>query len=133
MASQVRGGSKPPLFSMALLLGWLVPGAGHLLSRHPVRAALLFVCILGMFAAGLAMQGKIYQPNTDDPLGTLGFIGDLGSGLLYFVSNALGWGRSAAQTVTADYGKVFIVVAGLLNFTAAVDAHNLRIGRKAAL
>jgi len=33
---------------------------------------------------------------------------------------------------TADYGTKFIVVSGLLNFIAAVDAHNLSIGRKAA-
>ena len=40
-------------------------------------------------------------------------------------------GNIAVQTVTADYGTKFIVVAGLLNFISAVDAHNLRIGRKA--
>jgi hypothetical protein len=32
--------------------------------------------------------------------------------------------------VTADYGTKFIVVAGLLNVIAAVDAHNIKIGRK---
>jgi hypothetical protein len=30
----------------------------------------------------------------------------------------------------ADYGTKFIVVAALLNVIAAVDAHNLRTGRK---
>jgi hypothetical protein len=34
------------------------------------------------------------------------------------------------QVTTADYGTKFIVVAGLLNVIAAVDAHNLRTGRK---
>ncbi len=82
-----------------------------------------------MFALGLAMQGKLYT-SAQDILGMLGMAGDLGSGLLYFVGRALGLGAQPVQTTVADYGKVFIVVAGLLNIIAAVDAHNLRTGRK---
>jgi hypothetical protein len=114
----------------ALLLGWLIPGAGHLLTRHWVRAALLFVSITAMFALGLGMQAKLYAPNTGDPLDMLGFVGDLGSGLLYLVGSLLDLGHNVVQTATGDYGTKFVVVAGLLNFISAVDAHNLRIGRK---
>jgi hypothetical protein len=95
-----------------------------------VRALLLFVAITLMFALGLAMQGKVYVPNTGDPLEILGFCGDVGSGILYFIARALSLGAPTVQLVTADYGTKFVVVAGLLNFIAAVDAHNLRIGRK---
>ncbi|HEY0785872.1 MAG TPA: DUF6677 family protein [Acidobacteriaceae bacterium] len=132
MPDPIQRGGKHAAFSFALILGWLVPGAGHLLTRHWVRALLLFLSITTMFWLGLSMQGKLYQPNTDDPLGMLGFVGDLGSGLLYLVGNVLGLGRAAVQIATADYGTKFVVVAGLLNFIAAVDAHNLRIGRKPA-
>ena len=114
----------------ALILGWLVPGAGHLLTRHWIRALLLFVAITLMFALGLAMQAKVYMPNTGDPLDMLGFAGDLGTGLLYFIARVFSLGQSTVQLATADYGTKFVVVAGLLNFIAAVDAHNLRIGRK---
>jgi len=82
-----------------------------------------------MFAIGLAMQGKLYT-SAQDILGMLGMAGDLGSGLLYFVGRASGWGGQPEQTTVADYGTKFIVVAGLLNIIAAVDAHNLRTGRK---
>ena len=122
--------AKSPLFSTALLLGWLVPGAGHLLSRRWVRAGLLFAAIGLMFILGLLMQGKLYVPNPGDPLVFLGFIGDLGSGLLYIGGRLFGAGQTPVQVVTADYGTKFIVVAGLLNVIAAVDAHNIRIGRK---
>jgi hypothetical protein len=114
----------------ALILGWLVPGAGHLLTRHWIRALLLFVAITTMFSLGLAMQAKVYVPNTGDPLDMLGFAGDVGTGLLYFIARIFSLGQSTVQLVTADYGTKFVVVAGLLNFVAAVDAHNLRIGRK---
>ena len=114
----------------ALILGWLVPGAGHLLTRHWIRAAVLFLAITAMFFLGIAMQAKVYVPNTGDPLDMLGFAGDLGTGLLYVVARVFSLGQSTVQLVTADYGTKFVVVAGLLNFVAAVDAHNLRIGRK---
>jgi len=114
---------------LPLIAGWLVPGAGHFVVRKPIRGALLAVSIISMFALGLAMQGKLYT-SAQDILGLLGMAGDFGSGLLYFVSRALGLGAQPVQTTVADYGRVFIVVAGLLNIIAAVDAHNLRTGRK---
>ena len=114
---------------LPLIVGWLVPGGGHFLQGKWVRGALLAVSIISMFALGLAMQGKLYT-SAEDILGILGMAGDLGSGLLYIVSRAAGLGTQPTQTTIADYGKVFIVVAGLLNIIAAVDAHNLRTGRK---
>lgn len=86
--------------------------------------------ILGMFVMGIAMQGKIYG-GAHDILDLLGLAGDLGNGLLYIVSRVVGLGADQVQVTTGDYGTRFIVVAGLLNVIAAVDAHNLRTGRKA--
>lgn len=114
----------------ALLLGWLIPGAGHLITGRWVRALLLFVSITAMFGLGLGMLGHLYLPNTGNPLDILGFIGDLGNGLLYFGARLLGAGTTVTTVVSEGYGTEFLVVAGLLNFIAAVDAHNLRIGRK---
>lgn len=122
--------ARSPLFSVALLAGWLIPGAGHLFSRRWARGGLLFAAITLMFVLGLLMQGKLYVANTGDPLTMLGFLGDLGSGLLYIGGQLFGAGQSPVQVVTADYGTKFIVVAGLLNVIAAVDAHNIKIGRK---
>ena len=121
--------SKQGFVYLPLIAGWLVPGAGHFLLRKWGRGALLSVSILGMFVLGLAMQGKVYS-NAHDILDILGLAGDLGSGLLYFGSRILGLGVDQVQLTTADYGTRFIVVAGLLNVIAAVDAHNLRTGRK---
>jgi len=114
---------------LPLIAGWLVPGAGHFLLRKWGRGALLGASILAMFALGLAMQGTLYA-GAHDVLDILGLAGDLGNGLLYILSRMLGLGTVQAQTTTADYGTRFIVVAGLLNVIAAVDAHNLRTGRK---
>jgi hypothetical protein len=114
---------------LPLIAGWLFPGAGHFLQRKWIRGALLAVSIILMFALGLAMQGKLYT-STQDILEMLGMAGDLGTGALYFIGRAAGWGGQPVQTTVADYGTKFIEVAGLLNIIAAVDAHNLRTGRK---
>jgi hypothetical protein len=133
MASRAQTPAQPQtqgfLYS-ALLLGWLIPGAGHLVTRHWIRSVLVFLSITLMFSLGLAMQAKVYSPGTGDPLDVLGFCADLGTGVLYFIARVFSLGQPTVQLVTADYGTKFVVVAGLLNFIAAVDAHNLRIGRK---
>ncbi len=93
------------------------------------RGALLCASILGMFLMGLAMKGKLYT-GAQDILDMLGFVGDLGTGLLFFFGRVLGLGTDQVTVTLGDYGTKFIVVAGLLNVIAAVDAHNLRTGRK---
>src|SRR5580693_5745553 len=93
--------------ALVLLAGWLVPGAGHLLLGKWIRASLLAVSIICMFAIGIALNGKVYTPNTGDPLDMLGFAGDIGSGLLYGLARLMAWGAVADQTAVQDYGKVF--------------------------
>lgn len=114
---------------LPLIAGWLIPGAGHFLLRKWGRGALLAISIISMFAIGLAMQGKLYA-NAHDILEFLCLLGDLGSGLLYIVGRSTGLGADYVQLTVADWGSRFIVVAGLLNIIAAVDAHNIRTGRK---
>lgn len=114
---------------LPLIAGWLVPGAGHFLLRKWGRGALLFAAIVGMFVSGLLMQGKLYT-GVADVLDILRLAGDLGTGLLFVACRALGLGADQVMVTTGDYGTMFIVVAGLLNVIAAVDAHRLRTGRK---
>ncbi len=125
------GAAEQGFVYLPLIAGWLVPGAGHFLLRKWGRGALLAASIVCMFALGLAMHGKLYS-GASDILDLLGLVGDLGNGILYFAGRILGLGADPVQVTTADYGTKFIVVAGLLNVIAAVDAHNLRTGRKAS-
>jgi hypothetical protein len=116
--------------SVVLFAGWLVPGAGHLLLGKWMRALLLLISIVTMFSIGIGLQGKIYVPSSGDPLDILGFAGDLGAGALYLLARVFDLGHASVVTAFADYGTKFIVVAGLLNLVAAVDAHSLANGRK---
>lgn len=127
------GQSAQPLTAMVVIapaVGWLIPGAGHLAQKRWIRGLLLLVCIVAMYVLGLKMDGHVYQPNSGEVLDILGFVGDVGAGGLYIVSRALDYGQGMIQHATADYGTKFIIVAGLLNFIAAVDAYHIAIGKK---
>lgn len=131
-APQSAATVRSPVPLLALIAGWLIPGAGHLLIAKPIRAALLFLSIVGMFTVGIALQGKIYAPNTGDLLDILGFVGQLGSGILFGLAHLFDWGQPAVTNALGDYGTKFIVVSGLLNIVSAIDAHSLANGRKAS-
>jgi hypothetical protein len=122
-----------PVSMMAVLapaVGWLIPGAGHLMQKRWIRGGLLFVSIVALFLLGLAMQGRIYKANGGDILDMLGFIGDFGAGALYILTLVNDWGQGAIAFATADYGTKFMIVAGLLNFIAVADAYHIAIGKK---
>ena len=129
-AAKSGAAASGPMTIIAPLAGWFLPGAGHIIQRRYFRGLLLMLTVFIMFFAGLGMQGKVYAFNTGDLLDILGFVGDIGSGLLYFIARAMDWGAGNIHRAVADYGTKFIVVAGLLNIIASVDAYHIAIGKK---
>jgi Family of unknown function (DUF6677) len=122
-----------PVTAMSVLapaIGWLIPGSGHLIQRRWIRGLLLMASIIIMFVIGLMLEGHVYQPNGGDILDMLGFVGDVGAGGLYILSQAMGWGHNAISHATADYGTKYLIVAGLLNFISVADAYHIAIGKK---
>jgi TM2 domain-containing membrane protein YozV len=126
----------PPLSAWvpAVALGWIVPGGGHFLLKRRGRGALLLLSVTGMFVCGLLMRGAMFQPQSGDLLtiiiNTGGFIGDMCSGILYFLSVWLGYNQADVAGHVHDYGTKFLVTAGLLNVLAMVDAFEIAAGRK---
>jgi uncharacterized protein DUF6677 len=132
-AAQKETHKEVPITGKSILagvVGWAFPGAGHLMLGRFGRGIALMVSICTMFVLGLFMQGKVYSPNTGDILDMLGFVGDVGTGFLYVLAQSMNWGRAAISIASADYGTKFIIVAGLLNVMAAVDAHHIALGKK---
>jgi hypothetical protein len=138
MANQTTAKSKvaepaQPASAMSVIapaLGWLIPGAGHIIQKRWIRGVLLFVSVATLFVLGLLMQGHIYKANGGDILDMLGFVGDLGAGGMYIVTLAMNGGQGAIAFAIADYGTKFMIVAGLLNFIAVADAYHIAIGKK---
>ena len=61
-------------------------------------------------------------------------IANLGSGILYLVCWFLGFGfaddPTHAALATYEYGNTFLLIAGLLNYLAMLDAFDISAGRK---
>jgi hypothetical protein len=128
-----KNAAAPEVSTISILapaIGWLIPGAGHLIQKRLIRGVLLLASIGAMFILGLMMNGRVYKPNGGDILDILGFVGDIGAGGFYIIARAMELGGGPAARATADYGKVFIIVAGLLNFISVADAYHIAIGKK---
>lgn len=120
---------------LTVILAWLIPGSGHFLLGRRGRAVIIFVTVLAAFLIGVLMRGPMFQvSSTGDLLSRLiqygGFLGDLATGLLYFVSVWLGYAPPDQAGHVADYGSKFIVTAGLLNILAMVDAYEIATRQK---
>ena len=56
---------------------------------------------------------------------------DIGMGLVYLAARISGFALSEQpQRALSEYGSVFLMVAGLLNFILALDAFDISAGRK---
>jgi hypothetical protein len=123
--------ARPSAAVPACLVGWLVPGAGHLLLRRPVKAAVFFVAIGALFVLGVAMDSRLAVTlGLDDLLASLFSLAQVMVGLPYFVARGLGYELGNVQSVTYEYGYTFTAVAGLLNILVILDAYDTAVGRK---
>ncbi len=113
-----------------MVLGWLVPGLGHIVQKKIARGLTFLVCILGMTALGMAMGGKIYPFQTENPLTILAFFADIGNGLLYILSRFASLGLGDLRQSTFEFGTAYIAGAGLLNYLIALDAYDIGLGKK---
>jgi hypothetical protein len=112
------------------LLGWLVPGGGHLWLGRPIKGFVFLVMLPVMFMIGLALDGRLFPFTPGEPLVALAAIANVGAGLPYFVAQALGFGAGRVLSVTYEYGNAFLITVGLLNALVIIDAHDIALGRK---
>ena len=83
-----------------------------------------------MFVMGIALHGRLFPFDVSEWLVCLAAVADLGIGVPYFVSGALGYGAGEVRAVTYEYGNAFLIVAGLLNLLVVIDAYDVAVGRK---
>ena len=118
----------------AVILAWLVPGGGHFLLKRRERGVFLMISVALMFLLGLMMRGALFTPERGDMLTTViyygGFVGDVLSGVPYFLAVAFGYNQPDMAGHVHDYGTKFLVAAGLLNLLAIVDAFEIATGKK---
>jgi hypothetical protein len=115
----------------AMLLAYLVPGAGHLYLGRRARAITFFFIVVLLFAIGVAIDGDLYtigQAN-GSVLRMLAALGSLGSGVVYWVADWMGV-HGDVTSITFEHGTAFTITAGLMNLLLVVDAFDIAQGRK---
>jgi len=112
------------------LIGWAVPGLGHIVQKKIGRGIIFLACLAGMTTLGLAMGGRIFPLQADNPLTVLAFFADIGNGLVYILSRFLPLGVGDLKTVSYEFGTAFLAGAGLLNYLVALDAYDIGRGKK---
>jgi Family of unknown function (DUF6677) len=120
--------AKP--LALVYLLGWLVPGGGHLWLGRTAKGVVFLVLLPLMFVIGLALDGRLFPFTPGDPLVALAAVANVGAGLPYFIAQALGFGAGRVLAVTYEYGNAFLITSGLLNALVIIDAHDVALGRK---
>lgn len=114
-------------------MGWLVPGVGHIGQGHLWRGILAGGAVWLLLAFGVLLGGHFYSllGTGDGLLSNVFAFCNLGSGLVYAGAMWLGVAvEDQARLETAEYGNIFLMVAGLINYLLALDAFDLKIGRK---
>jgi len=139
VAKQIERTSRAEAPRRAWLIGlaaWAVPGLGHLLQGRWIRAILLGGAVWIMFATGLALGGHLFVVSGKEQglsalIQLLPMSANVGAGLLYMVCWLTNTGFAEnAQRMTYEYGNTFLLVAGLLNYLAMLDAFDIAAGRK---
>jgi hypothetical protein len=118
----------PP--AVVVVVSWLVPGAGHLIQGRRQKGVIFLVALVSMFAIGLALKGRLFPFVFSEPLVGLAAIANLGMGIPYFIAKGLDLGKGVVTAASYEYGNTFLIVSGLLNMLVAVDAYDVRLGRK---
>jgi hypothetical protein len=112
------------------VLAWAIPGLGHIASGRIGRGLVFALVVLALFVGGIGLHGKVYRPETGEPLTYLAAVGAAGVGLPYVVAHAMGLGFGDIRTQSFEYGNTFTLVAGLLNLLIVLDAYDVASGRR---
>lgn len=119
------------------LIGWLIPGGGHIAQGRWQRGLLQGATVCLMFIFGLSLGGHLFPTAGQDKQGMnllLQFppvIANAGVGLLYILCWLMDKGFAEhAQLSTYEYGNTFLWAAGLLNYLVMLDAFDIAVERK---
>lgn len=116
----------------ACLLGFVLPGAGHLFLGKTGRGLVFLGCLLALFVLGVALDARLtLYLGLDDVLASLFSVAQMAMGAPYLLAKALGYQAGNVKSVSYEYGNTFAAVAGLLNILVALDAYDIAMGRKA--
>lgn len=115
--------------TLATLLTWMVPGAGHLYLGKARTALLAFVVIQGLYLLGVLLSKGMFLEYLPDEMRTrfaavlTPEAGNLGALLLHQAKFGYGLGHPRPWPAMMDIGTTLTAASGLLNVLLASHAH----------
>lgn len=131
MDRQATGSTNRTLsVPVLIVLGWLVPGLGHLLLGRRLRALVFAVIIVFSFIVGIALQGELILPRAGEPLSYLAAVASIGAGVLFVLARLLSLGDGTVTAASFEYGTSFLLMSGMMNLLLLLDIHDIGVGKK---
>lgn len=109
-----------PMLIVVGLLGWFIPGAGHIAINQTKRGLIIFTAIVGLFVLGTYI-GSI---GVIDPVNAkMWYIAQMMTSPLTSILGRLTESRAIySHGRPNEIGQVFTSIAGLLNFFCVISA-----------
>ena len=141
LADRTQGSSGPAPKrepTVAVLLTWVLPGAGHLYLGRPVVGLLSFAVLSGLYWLGLRLSGGMSFEWLDPELRSTFAValspeaGNLGALVYQMKTYAFGPGYPRPFPETVRLGSALCASSGILNFALMTHAHRAaRVGARA--
>jgi TM2 domain-containing membrane protein YozV len=115
--------------SVALLLGWFLPGAGHLYLGRLRTGLIAFVVIEALYGLGVFLSGGMFLEYLPPEMRGrfAGFltpeVGNLGALLAHMSHYGYGIGHPRPYPALMDVGTTLTAVSGVLNLVVLTSAH----------
>jgi hypothetical protein len=129
-AERARPATERGTLVMLCLAAWAIPGAGHFWLGRVQKGMVFLVALTILFVMGLALEGRLFPFDFSEPLVALAAFANAGLGLPWVAGRMLGLGSGVVIATTYEYGNIFLIVSGLLNFLVILDAFDIAVGRK---
>lgn len=119
--------SRGMRYSLAVWLGWAVPGLGHAIVGRPLKGGVFFLMLAAVYATGLVLLSGHSISFEDHPFY---YIGQYGSGLTWLLAELLGnqkpYPNSAMPVSWFDPGLLYLAAPGLLNLVIVLNLFQAR-------
>lgn len=114
-------------------LNFVCPGLGYLKGGRRLTAGLAFASVSLFLLIGFVLGGRFFTPfdSNEGMLALIFGLCDLGAGGIYLLLTSLGVATSDRSFLaTSEYGNVFLMTGGLINYLQILDVYDAGAGRK---
>lgn len=113
----------------ACALAWVFPGLGHFFLGRRRRALILALTLTSAMVMGMVLGGDLYPLRGEGWIRAIGSFCQWGGGAV-MLGARLFLERGTPISSSYDYGTIYFLIAGMVNWLCVVDAFDIAMNRK---